>query len=294
MTSAGTTPAENRLAGIFWMLATMFWFLTLDAAMKYALQSYSLVQVTWGRFFFATLAAALFCGRNLPGLLKTSAPGTQATRSILLMVTTGLFNAGVAKVPLATASVIMSLTPIAVTLLSIFVLKELVGWRRWLGIVLGFCGAMLVVRPWALGTDSFQSATLFLLAAVATNASYQIATRQVRGDNPLTSLVFTALGGAILSSFILPWHWTWPDGFGWTLLVASGVAAALGHLCIIKAFASAPASVVAPFNYSSLIWATLFGYLIWGDWPTANVWLGALLIMSAGLYIFFRELKVRR
>ena len=187
----------------------------------------------------------------------------------------------------------MSLTPIVVTVLSIFVLHELVGIRRWMGIAVGFAGAMLVVKPWTIGTDGFQSATLFLLMAVTTNASYQIVTRQVRGDNPLTSLVFTALGGTILSSLIVPWFWIWPDAKGWALLIGSGVAAALGHLCIIKAYASAPASVIAPFNYSSMVWAALFGYLIWKDWPTANVWSGAVLIVAAGLYIFFRELRVK-
>jgi drug/metabolite transporter (DMT)-like permease len=107
----------------------------------------------------------------------------------------------------------------------------------------------------------------------------------------LTSLVFTALGGAIISSLILPWYWVWPDAMGWALLIGSGAAAALGHLCIIKAYASAPASVIAPFNYSSMVWAALFGYLIWKDWPAANVWSGAVLIVAAGLYIFFRELR---
>jgi drug/metabolite transporter (DMT)-like permease len=293
MTSSTTFPIENRAAGIGWMLATMFCFLTLDAIMKYGMESYSLVQVTWARFFFATIVAAMFCGRDLPQLLKTNAPIKQGWRTLLLMITTGLFNAGIAHVPLATATVIMSLTPIVVTLLSIFVLHELVGIRRWAGIAVGFVGAMLVVKPWTMGTDGFQAATLFLLMAVTTNAGYQIVTRQVRSDNPLTSLVFTALGGAIISSFILPWFWTWPDAKGWALLIGSGVAAALGHLCIIKAYASAQASVIAPFNYSSMVWAALFGYLIWKDWPTANVWSGAVLIVAAGLYIFFRELRVK-
>jgi drug/metabolite transporter (DMT)-like permease len=293
MTTTTTLPVENRVAGIGWMLATMFCFLTLDAIMKYGMQSYSLVQVTWARFFFATIVAALFCGRDLPQLLKTNAPVKQCARTVMLMITTGLFNAGIAHVPLATATVIMSLTPVVVTLLSIFVLHELVGIRRWLGIAMGFVGAMLVVKPWEMGTDAFQSATLFLLLAVTTNAGYQIVTRQVRGDHPLTSLVFTALGGAIISSLIVPLFWTWPDAKGWALLIGSGVAAALGHLCIIKAYASAPASVIAPFNYSSMVWAAVFGYVIWQDWPAANVWSGAVLIVAAGLYIFFRELKIK-
>ena len=276
-----TTPAsalrENRTAGILWMLATIFCFIVLDAIMKYALEEYSLVQVTWGRFFFASIVAVLACGRNITELWRSRSPGIQSLRSTLLMTTTGLFNAGVREVPLATATSIMFFAPILVTLFSIFILAENVGIRRWIGIVVGFAGALIIVRPWEGSTSAFHTGALFLLAASVTNALYQITTRKLRFDLPLTSLLFTAAAGAIVTSLMLPWHWTSPDAKGWLLLVASGVAGALGHLCIIRSFQAAPASVVAPFSYSSLIWATLFGFFIWQEFPDAQTWLGALL-----------------
>ena len=95
---------ENRTAGILWMLATMFSFITLDTLMKHLLESYSLVQVTWGRFFFATIVAAMACGPKLPLLAISKAPKEQALRSVLLMSTTGIFNAGIRTTPLATAT----------------------------------------------------------------------------------------------------------------------------------------------------------------------------------------------
>ncbi len=110
---------ENRTAGILWMLATMFCFIALDAIMKHLLESYSLVQVTWARFFFASIVAVLACGRRLGTLAVTRHPGKQLVRSILLMSTTGLFNAGIRTTPLATATTIMFLNPILVTILSI-------------------------------------------------------------------------------------------------------------------------------------------------------------------------------
>jgi drug/metabolite transporter (DMT)-like permease len=284
---------ENRTAGILWMLATMVCFIALDAIMKYSLQSYSLVEVTWARFFFATIAAMLVCGRNLPELAISHAPKIQSLRSVLLMATTGLFNAGIVSVPLATGTTIMFMSPILVTVLSIVVLGEHVGIRRWAGIVIGFVGALIVMRVWNTSAEGLNHGTLFLLAAALTNASYQIATRRLRLDAPFTSLLFTAAAGTIVTSMLLPWHWAMPSPFGWLLLVASGVAGCAGHLCLIKAFQAAPASVVAPFSYSSLIWATLFGFVIWGDFPQWTTWLGAALIIGSGLYIFLRERQLK-
>ena len=125
---------DRRAAGILWMLATMFCFISLDAIMKHLLESLPLVQVTWGRFFFATIVAVAICGRRLPSLAISRAPGLQALRSVLLMTTTGLFNAGIRTVPLATGTTIMFLSPILITLLSIPLLGEKVGARRWAGI----------------------------------------------------------------------------------------------------------------------------------------------------------------
>jgi drug/metabolite transporter (DMT)-like permease len=285
---------ENRTLGIFWMLATMLCFITLDAIMKYSLQTYSLVEVTWGRFFFASIFAVMACGRKLPKLAISHSPQIQGLRSIFLMATTGLFNAGIMSVPLAMGTTIMFMSPILVTLLSIVVLGEQVGPRRWAGIVIGFAGALVVMRVWETGLAGLDHGALFLLIAALTNASYQITTRRLRNDSPLTSLLFTAAAGAIVTSLLLPWHWSTPDLNGWMLLIASGAAGCVGHLCLIKAFQSAPASVVAPFSYSSLLWASLFGFVIWHDIPASSTLIGAALIVGSGLYIFLRERQIAK
>ncbi len=272
----------------------MLCFITLDAIMKFGLDTMSLVQVTWGRFFFATLFTLFLCLRDLPRLLRSTSPRTQALRSCLLMVTTGLFNAGIAVSPLATATTIMFLSPIFVTVLSVLLLSEHVGVRRWSSVAVGFLGAVIVVSPWQNGFDLTSSGTLFLVGAAFTNAGYQIATRWMRGEDPMTSLLYTASAGALVTSLIVPFFWTTPNLTEWALLLASGLAGLVGHLCIIKAFQAAPASVVAPFSYSSLVWATLFGYIFWSDWPTANTLVGATLIIASGLYIFFRERRLKQ
>jgi drug/metabolite transporter (DMT)-like permease len=271
------------------MLATMFCFIALDAVMKYLLQFHSLVQVTWARFFFATLVTIAACGGRLPSLVRSRMPGAQLTRSVLLMTTTGLFNAGIKTVALATATTIMFLSPILVTVLSIPILGEKVGLRRWAGVIVGFIGATIVVQPWAEGFGGLGVGVLFLLAAALTNATYQIITRRVRADDPMTSLLYTAAAGALVTSCMVPWFWSWPSAFHWLLFVASGIFGGVGHLCLIQAFRNAPASAVVPFSYSSLVWATLFGVVIFGEFPGLWTWAGAALIIASGLYIFHRE-----
>ena len=283
---------ENRTRGILWMLGTMFCFILLDALMKLLLETYPLVQVTWARFFFATVIAIMVAAPRLPEIAVSRAPRFQLVRSVLLMITTGLFNAGIRTTPLATATTIMFMSPIIVTVLSTVLLKEHVGARRWSGIAVGFLGAVIVVRPWESLEGTIGVGVLLLLVAALSNANYQLATRRVRMDDPVTSLLYTAVAGAVVTSLMLPWSWKWPTVTDWLLLALTGLAGGLGHLCLIRALQAAPASVVAPFSYSSLIWATLFGFVIFGELPDVWTWAGAVLIIGSGLYIFHRERQV--
>lgn len=297
MSVAGETVGhhDNHVAGILWMLVTVLCFTSLDTLMKDLLQTYSLVQVTWARFFFATIIAALAAGPNLRAVVKSGAPVLQLTRSLLLALTTGIFNAGVRLVPLATATTIMFLAPILVTVLSVPLLKEHVGARRWIGVIIGFLGALIVVQPWESHMGMFLTGAGLLLIAALLNANYQIITRKVRlYDEPLTSLFYTAVVGAVATTLLVPWHWQWPTWGDWLLLISTGLLGGIGHLCLIQAFRIAPASVVAPFSYSSLIWAALFGWLFFSEWPDGWTWLGAALIIGSGLYIFHRERQHRQ
>ncbi len=267
----------------------MVCFISLDATTKYTMQFYPLLEVTWGRFFFSTVLALMIAGRRLPQLLHSNQPGLQGLRSVLLMATTFLFNAGIVYVPLPMGTTIMFLSPIILTMLSSLFLKEHVGWRRWSSIAVGFVGALVTIRVWQTGIGGINHGAALLLVSALANATYQMVTRKLRHDHPLTTLIYTALAGTVVTSVFAPFVWQTPDAFGWLLLVWAGVAGCLGHLCLIRAFSAAPASVVAPFSYSSLIWATLAGFAIWGDLPTATTSLGAGLIIGSGLYIFFRE-----
>lgn len=285
-------PRENVAAGIGWMLVTVFWFITLDAIAKYLLQSYPVTQVVWARFFFHLLTALVLMGTSLPRAIRSASPGLQLLRSLLLLATTTLFFLGVRTVPLATASTIMFLSPIFITVLSIPLLGEKVGPRRLMGVLFGFTGAVIVVRP---GFDSISAGLLFLLAGSFTNALYQVTTRHVRlYDEPATTLFYTALSGAAVLSFAMPFEWRPPDAQGWFLLVSIGITGGIGHLCLIRAFRLAPAAAVAPFTYTGLLWASLLGFSIFGEIPDLWTLLGAALIIGSGLYIFHREQQQAR
>ncbi len=283
---------ENATRGIVWMLATMFWFVTLDALAKYALQSYPLIEVLWGRFFFHMLFVTLAMGMTVRQHIKSANLPLQMLRSVLMCLTTILFFSGLQSTPLATASTIMFLSPILVTVLAIPLLGEQVGPRRWAGVVVGFIGAMIVVRP---DVSGLSLGSLSLLSAAFTNSLYQIMTRKVRlNDDPMTTLFYTAVVGAVVMSVAAPFTWVQPALKDWGILMCLGIAGGLGHLCLIRAFRSAPASLVAPFGYTSLLWATLFGYALFSELPDRWTLTGAALIIGSGLLIFYREHKIRQ
>src|SRR3546814_3050506 len=185
----------------------------------------------------------------------------------------------------------MFLTPILVTALAVPLLGERVGPRRWAGVAIGFLGAMIVIRP---GTAAMQLAALLPLLAALFNAFYQLSTRMLSGtDGPMTTLLYSAAVGMVAMTAVQPFVWTAPDPEGWFLMMALGVLGGVSNFALIKAFQTAAASTLAPFNYTSILWATLSGFLVLGELPDHWPLWGAALIIGSGLYIFYRE-RVRR
>lgn len=292
VTATASPAGENTTVGIAWMLMTIFWFVTLDAAAKVLLAHYPVVQVVWARFFFHLLAVALILGTSLRRHARSANPRLQLARSVLMGTTTSLFFLGLQSTTLAMASTIMFMSPILVTVLAIPMLGEQVGLRRWMGVLLGFAGALIVIRP---GLDGFNVGSLFLFAAACSNALYQITTRQLRHqDGQMTTLFYTATVGTVVLTAVVPFEWVPPALPDFGLMVLLGLVGGIGHLCLIRAFQAAPASVVVPFSYTSLIWATLFGYSLFGELPDRWTLTGAALIVASGLHILYRERKLHR
>ena len=279
--------AESLPAAIAWMLVTTFFFGCVHTIGKYLVASYPVGQVVWGRYVFHLIFAMAVLGPRLTQVARTANLKLQLLRSLFMLGATAFYFAGVALLPLAETNAITSITPIFVTLLAVPVLGERVGPRRWLGVAIGFLGALVIIRP---GSGVMDLAAGLLIACALFNACYHVTTRQLGiRDQPLTTLFYTAVVGTLAASTVVPFIWQPMDLAGWLLLAATGGFACIGHFSIIKAYQNAPAAVVAPFNYAILIWSVLFGFLVFGDLPDLWTVLGAAVIAGSGLYILHRE-----
>lgn len=277
--------------GIGWMLLSVCLAAVMDAMSKYLVQSYPVIQVVWARYFFQAIVVCLVLGGRLRPIVATRKLGLQIARSGLLLGASLAFVYGLKHIPLAEASTILFLAPLIVTALSVPLLGEVVGWRRWAAVAAGFVGALIIVRP---GAGIFDMAVAFPVATAVFYAFYMIATRRLsRFDPALTTLFYTALVGALALSAVVPLSWRTPDVEGWGLMVVLGGLGGLCHFALIRAFAAAPAVVITPFEYSRLIWAAGFGLLLFGDFPDGWTMLGALIIVGSGLYVFHRERQQR-
>jgi len=277
----------NTRAGIFWMLMTMLMFVCMDTCAKYLVQTYPTMQVVWARYFFQVLILLIVLAPKMRTLVKTASLPFQLIRSLFLLGATLCFFTGLNTVQLAEASAIMYTAPLLVTALAPFILKEKVGLRRWMSVLIGFVGALIIIRPGhsAIGVGAF-----WMLGAAASYACYQLCTRALsHQDSALTTLFYSALLGAIIMSAIVPFHFQTPDMWGWFVMFLAGLFGTVGHYCMIQAFTNAEASAVAPYTYSNLIWATVIGFFFFGNLPDMWTYVGAAIIIASGLYIMHRE-----
>lgn len=277
----------NTRAGIFWMMMTMLMFVLMDTCAKLMVQIYPTMQVVWARYFFQVLILLIVLAPKLTTLAKTASLKFQLLRSMFLLGATLSFFTGLNTVQLAEASSIMYTAPLLVTALAPFVLKEKVGLRRWVSIIVGFVGAMVIIRP---GHDPLGVGAFWMLGAATSYAFYQLSTRALsHQDSPLTTLFYSALLGCAIMTAVVPFHFQMPDLWGWFIMFLAGLFGTVGHYCMIQAFTNAEASAVAPYTYSNLIWATLIGFVLFGDVPDIWTYVGAFIIIASGLYIMHRE-----
>lgn len=202
-----------------------------------------------------------------------------------------LFYFAVMSLPLADAMTYWLAAPIYVAALSPLLLGEHVGWRRWTAIFVGFCGVLVALQP--------SSATLTLPAIVSLCGSLafafmMITSRMLRGTPDVALVFWQMVGAGLLGLVTAPFGWVPVSMFDLSLLALLGVVALLAHVCVNRALKYADAATVVPFQYTLLFWAGVFGWLVFGDVPEIHVVAGAVIIVAAGLFIFFREQKLKK
>ena len=263
-------------------------FSSLDASAKYFGNELPLWVLLWGRYVFNFLFVALFFFRGAPAeIIHTRNLKMQILRSILLVSSTLTFWLALMFLPLADCVVILFIAPLLVTVLAAPILGESVGRHRRTAVIIGFVGVLVVMRP---GFTIFSWVSILPFTTAFLYAGVQLSTRILgRIEGALTTLLYSSAGGAIICTIGVLFFWVTPSPVQWLVLVWLGFLGALGHYLMIKAYQLAPASLLAPFDYTTLIWATILGFVVFGDLPDGWTVLGALIIMSSGLYLIRRE-----
>jgi len=263
----------------------------MDGVAKYLAAEYPVLQISWARFVFHVLCVLpVVLWRHGVRWLWPRHIGLHLTRGALQLSATVFFFASLAYISIVDAVAMVFVAPLVVTLLSPLVLGERVGVRRIAAAVVGFCGILLVIRP---GSGVFHWASLLALGSGISLAWFLLVTRKMSGASPaLVTLIFTGLLGALALSATLPFVWQPVTLPALGLMILLGVCAASGHLLIIKAYETAPASLLAPFGYSEIIAATVISYAIFAELPDTWGWLGISVVITSGLYIWMREPRV--
>ncbi len=280
-------PDEHPLRGIALMCAAVFCFVVMNTLVKTLAPDYSVAQIIWARYFFHFLLILVLFPRRIPTLLITRRRGMQVLRSVLVLLATLCMYSALRYLPLADVVAITFLGPLLVTGLSVLVLGERVGPRRWSAVVIGFVGVLVIIRP-GLGIAHWAAVLPLLMATFY--ATYQIVTRMIRGAaDPLNSLFYLALVGVVATSIVAPFDWVWPDWRAWLMLIGTGFFGGLGHFAMIRAYESSPAATIAPFAYTELLWALGVGVIVFGDFPDIWTLVGAAIVAGSGLYVLRRE-----
>ena len=194
-------------------------------------------------------------------------------------------------ISLAKSLALAFIYPFIVTLLSSFVLKEKVDFQRWCAVIIGFIGALIIIQP---GFIKINLATLAGLGTGIAYAFYMISTRKLTSiDNPLLTLNFTGLFGAVVISFIVPFFWIMPNFNQWLLMIGLAAVGTLGHFFLILSLNYAEASKLSPLSYFEIVNNVIIGYYFFGDFPNNWLWLGLLFIISSGIFISLREARGR-
>ena len=290
--ASGGVRIEDPLRGILLIVPAMICFSASDTTSKFLTQSLPPIEIAWIRY--ATYAAMMLPALLRPGAggislagMRTRQPALQALRGLGVVTSSILFIVGLQTLPMAVAAATSFCSPIFITILCIPMLGEKVGLRRWGAVVAGLLGVLVVVRP---ATSAFQPGVVFPVLSSVAWAFAMIFTRQMAGtDRVLTTMAWSGFTGLAALTVLLPFVWVPPSSGAILLAMFVGAVSTMAQLLVVMAYRHAPASVLAPFSYTQLLWSTSFGFLVFGAAPDRWTLVGAAIIAASGLYTAHRE-----
>lgn len=288
--SAKNTIVEgsSRYAAIGLMCTGVLFLVLNDAVVKWLVTRYDPFQILLGRSLIALpLVAALVCFIDGPKALRSARLRVHALRGVLGVAASYAFILSLRSLPLAEATALVFASPLVVAALSALLLKEHVGWERATAVAVGFVGVLIIIQP---GAETFQAASLLAVGAAVFYALVMVSARWIdKRDSIWTMMLYMTLFSGLLAAFTVFSAWPTFEFTDVLLFLGTAVAGTLGLALISQAFRMAPAAVVAPYDYTALIWASLLGWLIWGVVPEIWTYLGALVIIASGIYLITSE-----
>lgn len=284
MADTGTIRALPPMRGIMLMIAAVASFTVLDSTAKYLSNDLPVIEIVWARYISSlVLFAVIFPAASISEALRTKRAAIQIGRGLLLVGATISIFFAVHYLPLAETYAISFMSPFLAALFGMVLLGEKVSGQRWIAIATGFAGVLIVIQP---GRDVVSWAIVFPMLMAVLWALYQVVTKLLSAtEPPLTTLFFTMATGAILLTAIVPFYWVMPEPSEWLLIGFMGLVGLLGQWLVIKAYALASPSLLAPFAYTQIVWATLIGYLVFGDFPELSTIVGVIVVIVASLMV---------
>ena len=288
------TNLDKNLPGALWMLLAMSLIAIVDGLAKYIALTLNGVQVAWGYFLGMLVSLLIYNAWHKVSplqLIRSTRPLLQLGRTLCMVGSIACLFYSLRFLPLVEATSISFTSSLFLVALASPTLGEHVTWGRWIAVLVGFAGALLIVRP---GSAIFQWAALIPLIGAFFFALFQIFTKRLSGaDDPMTTLFYTFAGGTLLLCATLPFVWTTPGPEEWSWFMFSGMLGMVAHFSIVRALTYANASLLAPINYIRIIWATGIGFFVFGQLPDALALLGGFIVIGSGLYVGYSAQRVR-
>ncbi len=284
---------QNTLHAVGWMMWAVFLLATMDVAIKQLVEFYPSLQVAFLRCAVSVPLFAAWMGVMNRRLFRTRHPWAHGIRAVLGLLMLWAVGESFREMPLADAYAIFFAAPLLIALLSGPVMKEPAGPWRLGACAVGFLGVLVVLKPGASSLLSYGSMTALL--AVVCYAVVALLVRALgREEHSLTIAFWFTVVSSLLGTLLMWGRWVPLEPEHWPWIVVLGVTGTLGQVAIVAAFRRAPAGVIAPLDYSHMVWAVLYGWWFWGELPDSRTWFGTGIIVAAGLFVIYRERRVAR